>query len=279
MLATHNLNIAKDSEWWIPYTVTDPGFDMKLGTGDEKDLTVYMLRSDAPSNLFQKDNVDDGWRKYQGLNLLFNKRMAHGWMFNGSIAISKSTSNIRWGYLTYAGWENVWDPNVDIFREGKTEDDRPIIIKLMSTVELPLGFNLSGYFRYYSGEHFERHVTVFFPNTLNGFKPRSSSVSVNAEPEGERSFQSQSVMDMRLEKSFRFQGLHIGVWAEVFNLFGQWNFKWSQYRGSNAYSSMATRIQGGYIYTDGTVARYANFGKPNAVFGVREFAFGARIRF
>jgi hypothetical protein len=200
-------------------------------------------------------------------------------MLNGSIALSKSTANIRWGYLTYAGWENWWDPNVDIFREGKTEDDRPIIIKLMSTIELPLGFNLSGYFRYYSGEHFERHVTVFFPKTLNGYTPRSPSVSVNAEAEGARSLQPQTIMDLRLEKSFRIQGLNVRVWAEIFNLFGHWNFVWSQYRGSNAYSTMATRIQGGYIYADGSVARFANYGTPNAVFGTREIAFGARISF
>ena len=279
MLATNNLSFSKDSEWWIPYTVTDPGWDMKLGTGDEKDLTVFMLRSDAPPNFFQTGTIDDGWRKYHGVNLIFNKRMSHGWMVSGSIALSESTSNVRWGYLTYAGWENYWDPNVDIYREGKSENDRPIIIKLMSTIELPLGFNLSTNFRHISGEHFERHVTVFFPSTLNGYKPKSASVGVNAEPEGSRHFGPETVTDIRLEKSFSYKGIQFGVWADVFNLFGQWSFYWYQYRGSNAYSSMATRIQGGYIYNDGSVARYANYGVPDAVYGTRYLVFGARVRF
>ncbi len=267
-LGALNTNIAKDSEWWIPYTVTDPGDDGKLGTGDEQDLTVFMLRKDAPSNFIQTNNIDEGWRKYWGLTFLIAKRMSNGWMFNGSVVFSKAYGNFPHGYLTYRGNQNFWDPNVDINREGRLEYDRPLIVKLMSSVELPYKFMLSGYFRHYAGAHFERQVTVYFPNTIDGYQPRSSSVTVNAEPEGNRDHESTTTMDLRLEKLFEFGKFHVGIWVDVFNLFGHSYFSWSQ-----------SRLVGGYIYADGSFARYSRYGQPSAVYGTREFAFGARIRF
>lgn len=263
-----NANIAKDSEWWIPYNVTDPGDDGMLNTGDEQDLTVYALRSDAPSNLYQVSNIDDAWRNYWGFTMIFHKRMSQGWMFNGSIAVNKAHGNYQHGYYDQFGGQNFWNPNVDINREGRLEYDRPLIIKLMSTINLPLEFNLSGYFRYFAGGHFNRQVTAYFPATLNGIRPRSSSVTVNAEERNIRDHMPEAFLDLRLEKTFRMGGLNFGVWADVFNLFGFWNFTWNQ-----------QRLAGGYIYTDGSFARYPRYGQPTAVFGAREFAFGARVSF
>lgn len=268
LLGTINLNIAKNSEWWIPYTVTDPGQDGKSGGGDDQSLTVYMLRSDAPTNFLQKTNISDAWRKYSGLNVLFNKRMSNGWMFNGSIALNKAWGNFPNGYLTFSGTQNFWDPNVDINRQGRLEYDRPLIIKLMASVELPLGFNLSGYFRHYSGGNFTRQVTVYFPSTLQGYKPRSTSVTVNAEAQGSRDLMADSIMDLRLEKTFNLAGLNFGVWADVYNLFGHWYFTYAQ-----------RQLVGGYIYTNGSYAAFPQYGIPSAVYGTRELALGARIRF
>jgi hypothetical protein len=263
-----NANIAKDSEWWIPYSTTDPGDDGVLGTGDEQDLTVYALSSNAPSNLYQVDNIDEAWRNYWGFTMIFHKRMSHGWMFNGSIAVNKTEGNYQHGYYDQFGGQNFWDPNVDINRAGRLEYDRPLIIKLMSTVKLPLDFNLSAYYRYFAGGHFSRRVQVFFPSTLNGIRPRSASVSVNAEARNNRDHMPESFMDLRVEKTFQMGGLNFAVWADVFNVFGFWNFRWSE-----------SRLAGGYIYTDGSFARFPRYGQPSAVFGAREFAFGARITF
>ena len=125
MLGQRNLNIAKNSAWWIPYSVTDPGDDGQLGTGNEKQLTVFMLRSDAPLNLLQRANIDEATRKYWGFNLIFDKRMSDGWMLNGSIAVSKAYGNFPNSYNVFRGNQNYWDPNQDINRSGKLEYDRP----------------------------------------------------------------------------------------------------------------------------------------------------------
>ena len=194
--------------------------------------------------------------------------MSHGWMLTGSIAYNKAYGNFAHGYNQWAGGQNFWDPNADVNRAGRLQYDRPIIIKLMSTIRLPMDFSLSGYFRYYSGAHFERQVTVYFPSTLMGYAPRSSSVTVNAEAEGNRDLQPESILDLRLEKTFRIKGLNVGVWAEVMNLFGHWNFTYSQ-----------SRLAGGYIYPDGSYARFSRYGQPNSVYGSRILNLGARVRF
>ena len=161
---------------------------------------------------------------------------------------------------------------MDINREGRLEFDRPLIVKLMSSIELPYKFMFSLYYRHYAGAHYERRVTVYFPDTVAGYHPRSSSVSVNAEPEGNRDFGSTTTMDLRLEKLFQFGKFNVGLWVDVFNLFGHWEFNWGA-------SWSNSRLTGGYIYQDGSYARYSKYGEPAAVYGVREILFGARIRF
>jgi len=268
MLGALNLNIAKDSLWWVPYNVTDPGDDGMLGTGNEQQLTVYMLRSDAPTNLIQTSNISDATRKYWGLNLIFNKRMTNGWMFNGSVAYSKAYGTYEHGYLNYSGSQVFWDPNTDIYRDGRLEYDRPLIAKLMSTVELPMDFIFSAYFRYYSGSRFTRQVTVYFPSSIGGYTPRSSSVTIFAEPKRTREYIPETFLDLRLEKTLKINRLNVGIWIDVMNLFGHYYFQYGQ-----------QRLCGGYIYANGTFARYPRYGLPDAVFGTRELIFGTRIQF
>ena len=260
-----NLNLPKNSQWWIPYTVTDPGDDGK----HPQQLTVYGLRSDAPLNLIQISNIDDAWRKYWGFNLLLNKRMSKGWMFSGSIAVSKAYGNFPNGYLAFTGSQNYWDPNSDVNRGGRLEFDRPVIIKLMSTIEMPLGINISPYFRYYSGGHYTRQVTVYFPTSLQGgYTPRSASVTVNAEANNSRDFMPDTELDFRLEKTFRFGKSEFSLWADVYNVFGYWYFQYAQ-----------SELVGGYIYANGSFARYPRYGLADAIYGTRQINLGARIKF
>lgn len=268
-LGERNLDITKDSKWWIPYTVTEPGYDEEFGTGDDQNLTVYALDENCPEEWhFQQDNIDEAWRKYWGFDLIVTKRMSHGWMFNGSITYNKAWGNFQSGYLDYAGWQNFWDPNSDINRVGRLEFDRPLIIKLMGSVQLPYGFSLSAFLRHFSGSHWTRETRVYFPDEVNGYFPLDPSVTVNAEERNNRSHAPSTELDLRLEKSFRFGRFKVNVWADGYNLLGHSYF---EYWGSH--------MGGGRIYPDGSYTPNPGRGVPSNAFGARYLALGARISF
>ena len=77
-----------------------------------------------------------------------------------------------------------------------------------------------------------------------------------------------SYLDLRLEKAFHVGGLNMGVFADVYNLFGHWYFTYAQ-----------NQLVGGYIYANGTYARYPNYGIPASINGARELDLGVRVRF
>jgi hypothetical protein len=79
----------------------------------------------------------------------------------------------------------------------------------------PWGINISGFFRYYSGQRYTR--TVF--STDLGIALSQGATSINAEPMGSRMLPDQAILDLRLEKSFHLGGTSWAVFADGFNLF------------------------------------------------------------
>ena len=184
---------------WLPYTVREPGDDQKLGTGDDRDLTVFALKKTAESPYLYRTNPPQAKRKYWGMELTAVKRMSHNWMFSGTVIYSKQYGNIGSGVYDSQGVRGYYtDPNKLINRYGRQNWDRPLQIKLMTTIVLPYGINASAYFRYMSGAPmseggasggqtpFNRTVTVYFPSTVNGFAVKVPSVTVFAEPAGSK---------------------------------------------------------------------------------------------
>jgi hypothetical protein len=266
LVGVRNLTNPREGDMWLPYTVTDPGPDGSFSTGDDQQLTVYGLKGTAKPNVLQKQNIDEARRKYWGVDLIFFKRMSNNWQFNGSITYSKTYGNYPNEYGSIRGATNWWNPNQDVNRWGRLAFDRPLMIKLMATVALPFGINASAYYRYFTGSPWNRTMTVYFPETINGFKLASPSVTVKAEPLGTRTNIPVNNMDLRIEKEFPLGRGRLGIWFEVFNLFG--NYSFSFYQDS-----------GGYLYPDGTFQRFSRYGQVIAAEGLRSVNFALRYNF
>lgn len=264
--AQFDLNNPRDGDTWVPYTVKDPGRDGTYGTGDDADLTVYMQKSGSPGRFRQKQNAPDASKKYWGLDFIFFKRMSAGWQLQGSVTYSKQYGNYSAGYMSNTGSTGWSNPNGFINRWGRLQNDRPIIVKIMGTVLLPLDINASMYYRYFSGSPWQRSLTVFFPDEVNGFAPASGSVGIDAEPNGLQRRPAESVMDVRLEKEFKVGRGTLGIWLEVFNVFGWYSFNFNM-------------DQGGRIYDDGTFERWVNYGTARSAIGRRSLNFAIRYTF
>ncbi len=206
-------------QWYVPFTTIVPG------TGDYPDTTVttYNRRTDAPAYFYRGANLPELKAKYQGVEFIFNKRMSDGWQLNGSIVLSKAYGNLGGGYNETAGWTGSGTlPNWYTNRDGRQSTDRPLAIKLMGTGQLPYGFILSAYYRYFSGAPWGRTASIRPPaawaaanNVLREY------VSVYIEPIDSRRYPASNQLDLRLEKEFYVRRVgKFGAYIDVLNLLG-----------------------------------------------------------
>lgn len=262
-----NLVNPKTSSAWVPYSFTDPGPDGLFNTGDDQAMTAYMLRREAAPDVYQKTNIPEAWRRYWGIDFIFYKRMSNNWMLSANFTYSKAWGNQPHGYHSQRGSTNWDDPNLLINKVARLEFDRPLFLKVMSTVILPFNINASLYYRFSSGSPWGRMITVYFPTTLDGSAPKSPNVRIYAEPVGERSnLPDFNNFDVRFEKEFRLGPGRLGLWLEVFNLFGNYRYTYDQ-------------DPGGYVYANGTFSRYPTYGKVISVEGTRTVNIAFRYRF
>lgn len=255
MTINGNIGYPFDMDYFVPYTINDPGWDGEFNTDDDKEIDLYAQRLDAPPVLHKVAHVPEFRRKYRALELVFNKRMSNRWQFSGSIVWSKLWGDVQSRY-DYTGWGFLMHPNALINSFGRLEFDRPLVIKLQGTVILPVDIYLSGYFRHLDGWPQTRTLDIFFPPVINGI-PVESMTGINADSLGSKRGPSSDILDMRVEKRFNLGKYgKISAALDVFNVLG--------------FSSLSVYTNaGGYIYPDGSFQRYPYYGQILSAGGQR----------
>lgn len=269
----YDVNATDDSGLiWLPFTFTDPGWDAKLGTADDKAMTVYGLRADRPAPTWKGTNPPEAKRKYWAAIFTFDKRMSNKWQLQGSVLYSSFKGNDDPGYSATEGESGMFDnPNTLINTYGPLGFDRPLQIKIMGTYILPYDIVVSAYFQYRSGSPWGRSLArVYFPSNYMGFGTRASYYAVNAEVPGTERGPSYTNLDLRVEKNFRLERFgKVEIYVDIFNLAGR--------GGVNVNQDPA-----GILRTDRTPVTYSlstTYGLVTSIYGVRSIRFGARFSF
>jgi hypothetical protein len=215
----YHIDQAASKKYWIPFTTTIPGTDQY----PTQTVTFYVQSNDAPATFYRFTNVPELMRKFWGLEFLFNKRMADGWQFQGSVLYSKAYGNIGGWYDQSWGWTGAGDsPNAFINADGRTNIDRPLQIKLMGTAQLPYRIFLSASYRFQSGTPWERYALIYPPTSWctanNAYR---TDYGVLIETAGSRRGPSENYLDLRLEKEFRIGNIgRLGAYIDATNLLG-----------------------------------------------------------
>ncbi len=242
--------------YWVPYTTTVPAY----GAFPASTVTVYGMTYDAPVDRQDRKmgNNPDAKRKYNGVELSFDKRYSDRWALGGSIVVSKSKADnpVEANDFTFYG------QNLDYY-------DVPLAVKLYGTVGLPYRFVGSFFFQHTEGAPYARSVWINFPDEFiaenNLF---DSGAWTYLEPIGAHREPSFDNLDIRLEKEFKIKFGTLGAFVDVFNLIG------------NKYVDVG-RDPGGVWnpateeYTD---VDY-NYGRVTGVRGVRTYKFSLRFTF
>jgi hypothetical protein len=198
------------SKNWVPKTGTD--------TFDGSTVTFYNKKQLSGIEQYIV-NPPGAERDYQGVELTLNKRFSHGWALNTSYVYGKSTGLISQGRggasLGTSALFN--DPNAHIYGYGTLDLDARHQVKVQGMLAGPLGINLSGYFRFLSGGTWTRTISS---NRL-GISLKQTAVTIFAEERGSRRLPDTTLLDLRLEKTFKISNFTLSVFADGFNIFNR----------------------------------------------------------
>ena len=267
--------IAQDTQgWWIPFETIVPEVDDFPDT----QVSAYYRSSNTPVLFYQVKNVPELKRKYQALEIAFQKRMLNNLQLNGSLVISKTTGNIGLNYDASSGFSRAADnPNfllVNLPEDSSLDFDRPLVLKLMGTYKLPYDFFASCYYTYMSGTPLPRSVTIIPPASwVQDNNAYSEPATVLLEKPGTRRAEPYHNLDLRIEKEFRFGSSgRISMYVDILNALGK------KY-------SFISKNDGGFWFPDaenttqGTRVLSENYKKITSLSGTRMIRLGLNLRF
>ena len=188
-----------------------PVWERTLATRDTYSYLITNLRKGPEFPYI----LEQPFRKYEGFEVLFNKRFSNRWLLLASYVYGKATGTVdnSFGEDIGASWAaSKGDPNIWINAKGNLTYDPTHMIKIQGTYILPLDISLTGYFWGISGESW---TTQFQTSTFN-----QGRITFFTEPRGSHHYPMQKILNLRLEKIFTLAGKYrLGLMLDVFNVF------------------------------------------------------------
>jgi hypothetical protein len=221
---------------------------------------VFVLVNPPGDRRYRLTNPDGYSLTYNGLVVALDKRRAHGWQAFGSYTFSRvyglqassgtgaaaaQTSTVSPPQpLTFGR-----DPNDLTHARGRLPNDRPHVLRLTSSVELPkTGVTIAGSLGHFSGKPWAATAQIQVP--------QNNQQRVLLEARGARRLASQSLLDVRISKTVAIGGLgRIELLVDVLNALNE------------------TAEEG--IASDNVSA--ANFGRATLFVDPRRVMFGAKM--
>jgi hypothetical protein len=186
-------------------------------SGDlNQDFTVYERTSDVNDHdrYLQNDIPGENpYRKYWGIEVLFNKRFSNRWQILASYLYSKAYGTLNNNFGGDINWQGSMDnPNLWVNADGNSTYDMTHMAKIQATYLAPFGIYVNAYFRAITGSAW---TTLYRPTSV--FAGRTT---IFAEARGSNHYPVVTTLDMRLEKTFTLaEKYRLGLIVDVFNVF------------------------------------------------------------
>jgi hypothetical protein len=199
-------------------TVTDPGRDNVLGTADDLGLVVFNQIANFGGNQRLLTTVGDKTGTYKGVDLEVQRPWADNWTVRAMLTLATAEgasgkSGLVPGDL--GGISDLFDDpnaltNAGINGDARLAWDRPWVLKIFGSYELPHGVILAGVLRSWAGAPLGRIVPV----PLN-----QGIVDVWAEPRGAERESALATGDVRVAKELTVgRDLALALYGDVFNV-------------------------------------------------------------
>jgi outer membrane receptor protein involved in Fe transport len=155
------------------------------------------------------------YRKYDGIEVLLNKRFSNNWQLMASYVYSKAKGNFNNTYSSGVGRNTTFSsPNNQINAEGKLSNDPTHMLKIQGSVILPFGINLNANFSLITGNTYTMEIKL--PRAID-----SNRSVILSEARGSNRYPTSKNLDVRMEKTFKIGSKKLGILLDVFNVFNQ----------------------------------------------------------
>ena len=183
-------------------------------------VPVLVLVNATADRRFLLTNPEGYSLTYNGLVTTIEKRRSQGWQAFGSYTFSRA-EGLQVSSGTVAGGEQLstltssgtfgQDPNNLTNARGRLANDRTHMFRIMGSVDVPrTGFAVAANFQHFSGKPWAATARVSLPQ---------GDQRILLEPPGSRRLSSQSLLDLRVSRTFRFGGVgRVELLMDVLNV-------------------------------------------------------------
>lgn len=239
-------------EAYTPVTVREQGRDGRLGTDDDRDITVYNENLPLQPHVTQLRNDSRVAQRADVVEVTATKQYSNRWVLLAGYTWSKVERDRT----------SVVNPNAALVNAAGRSGGREHQFKVTGSYELPYGVMLGGNFRLETGPFVTRTVQIAGLNQGN--------ITVNAEPRGSVTLDTLPTLDLRVGKQFRVRGNTFELDMDAFNVTNE-NTVFDVRTGSNL---QTVRVGG-----TGESRVIPQFLSPTGVLGPRILRFNVTWRF
>lgn len=240
MIATTDLALPP-SAFSVPSVATDPL------TGNTVNYWSLAPEYRTVINRETLTQFDDNYRRYHGVDLVFNRRFDGRWLAMASATIQDNYGRVG-GYL---------DRNdAEIFAYGQAGLDTRFMGKLVTTLALPWETSASAFYRYSTGMNSNNQENPEMARRVQVRDVTTGSIyRIRVEEPGEFRQDAVSILDLRVSKVLRLGRARVEAMVDAFNV-------------TNANTILATGVVTG-----------GDLNVPLRLVTPRVFRLGARIEF
>ncbi len=194
---------------------------------DGRVVQVWRLTTPSEARLFQLTNPENYSLNYNGLVIAAERRRSRGWQAFGSYTLSRASGLQPSSGTTAAGPQVATvgsppasfapgvtfgqDPNDLTNAYGRLPNDRPHMARVMTSVDVPgTGFVVAANLQHLTGKPWAMTALV---------NPIDRARAVLIEPRGTRRLASQTLLDLRVSRTFRLSAVaRLDLYLDVLNL-------------------------------------------------------------
>ena len=249
----------------IPTSITG----VNLGAGGGRDY--YLLKPGVAYTPYAYHTTNDNYYGYWGLDFVFNKRLSHNWMLDGSVSYMDQWRHYADnGILDPTGlWalqDNLWAPAIG-GASGKINQYifSHWMVKLEGLYQLPMGFDISFTFNARAGHQIPHYMGI---NNTGWANSAGRSTTAWLDVFGTTTLPTFYQLNLRLEKMIKIgDNGRIYLMADAFNALN-----------SAIINRRYDQNEGTYYTVSGHFSKYANNYKINEILNPFIARFGVRFQ-
>lgn len=218
--------VRKDGANFIGWTDVGGQYREDMRTVAGRSVPVFSLINTTADRRFLLTNQDSYSMTYNGLVTVLERRRANGWQAFGSYTFSRVYGLQPSSGTTAAGAQVSTvapppgpqgisfgrDPNDLTNARGRLANDRPHVFRVLGGVDVPrTGLVVAANLQYFSGKPWAASAVVAVP--------QNNQQRILLEAPGSRRLSSQTLLDVRVSRTFLFSGLgRIELLLDVLNV-------------------------------------------------------------